>query len=94
MPHGIVLIFSSYTVGTGAQNNFWHYFFVPKYAIGIDNNGGSAFTMMKSGKMYMKYIYINDSELTGSADNNNSSYSLHGQTVDNRNFVLRYVVGV
>lgn len=94
MPHGIVLIFSSYKVGEGAQNSHWHYFFVPKYAIGIDGNGGSSFTLMKGGKMYMKYIYINDSELVGSADNNNSSFSLHGQTVDNRNFVLRYVVGV
>ena len=94
MPHGIVLIFSGYTVGTGAQNNYWHYFFIPKYAVGIDNGGGSSFTLMKGGKMYMKYIYINDTELTGSSDNNNSSFSLHGQAVDNRNFVLRYVVGV
>lgn len=94
MPHGIVLIFSSYKVGEGVQNSHWHYFFVPKYAIGIDGNGGSSFTLMKGGKMYMKYIYINDSELVGSDDNNNSSFSLHGQTVDNRNFVLRYVVGV
>lgn len=94
MPHGIVLIFSGYTVGTGAQNNYWHYFFVPKYAIGIDNGGGSCFTMMKGGKMYMKYVYINDNEIVGSNDNNNSSFSLHGQTVDNRNFVLRYVIGV
>lgn len=94
MPHGIVLVFSAYTVGTGAQTSHWHYFFVPKYVVGVDNGGGSSFTLSKGGKLYSKYIYINDTELTGSADNNNSSYSFHGQTVDNRNFVLRYVIGV
>ena len=93
-PHGIVLVFSAYTVGTGEVDAHWHNFFVPKYDIGIDSGGGYSFILEKGGKFYKKYLYINNGEINGHSDNNNSSYSLHGQTVDNRNFVLRYVIGV
>ena len=94
-PHGVVLVFSVYNISSGsASDSCWHNFFVPKYDIGIDNAGGYCFLMERGGKLYKKYIYINDDSMRGNADNNNSSYSLHGQTVDNRNFVLRYVIGV
>ena len=94
-PHGVVLVFSAYNISaTTPSDTCWNNFFVPKYDIGIDNGGGYGFLMERGGKLYKKYIYINDNKIRGNADNNNSSYSLHGQTVDNRNFVLRYVIGV
>lgn len=94
-PHGIVLVFSAYNVSSSAaSDSCWHNFFVPKYDMGIDNGGGYCFLLERSGKLYKKYLYINDTDIKGNADNNNSSYALHGQTVDNRNFVLRYVIGV
>lgn len=93
-PHGIVLVFSAYTVGTGESNTHWHNFFVPKYDMGIDSGGGYSYILERGGKFYKKYLYINNGEIRGSSDNNNPSYTLHGQTVDNRNFVLRYVIGV
>ena len=94
-PHGISLIFSAYDIAnTSPVNSSWNSFFVPKYAVANDNGGGFSFILERGGKFYKKYLYINDNEIKGNDVNNNSALSLHGQTVDNRNMVLRYVIGV
>lgn len=94
-PHGISLIFSAYDVAnTSPVNSSWNSFFIPKYAVANDNGGGFSFILERGGKFYKKYLYINNNEIKGHAVNNNSALSLHGQTVDNRNMVLRYVIGV
>lgn len=93
-PNGIVLVFSAYKVGTGATDTYWQHFFVPKYMIGKDHAGGTTFILEKSGILRKKYIYINDTDLKGSDVNDNPKYVFHGQTVDNREVVLRYVIGV
>ena len=94
-PHGISLIFSAYDVAnTSPVNSSWNSFFIPKYAVVNDNGGGFSFILERGGKFYKKYLYINNNEIKGHSVNNNSAFSLHGQTVDNRNMVLRYVIGV
>lgn len=94
-PHGISLIFSAYDVSnTSPVNSSWNSFFIPKYAVANDNGGGFSFILERGGKFYKKYLYINNNEINGNVVNNNSAFSLHGQTVDNRNMVLRYVIGV
>lgn len=94
-PHGISLIFSAYDVAnTSPVNSSWNSFFIPKYAVANDDGGGFSFILERGGKFYKKYLYINNNEIKGNAVNNNSAFSLHGQTVDNRNMVLRYVIGV
>lgn len=94
-PHGISLIFSAYDVANNAPvNSSWNSFFVPKYAVANDSGGGFSFILERGGKFYKKYLYINNNEIRGHSVNNNSAFSLHGQTVDNRNMVLRYVIGV
>lgn len=94
-PHGVSLIFSAYDVANNAPvNSSWNSFFVPKYAVANDSGGGFSFILERGGKFYKKYLYINNNEIRGNAVNNNSAFSLHGQTVDNRNMVLRYVIGV
>lgn len=94
-PHGISLIFSAYDVAnTSPVNSSWNSFFIPKYAVANDNGGGFSFILERGGKFYKKYLYINNNEINGNVVNNNSAFPLHGQTVDNRNMVLRYVIGV
>jgi hypothetical protein len=94
-PHGISLVFSAYDVANTAPiNSSWNSFFIPKYAVANDGGGGFSFILERGGKLYKKYLYINDNEIKGNAVNNNSSFSFIGQTVDNRNMVLRYVIGV
>lgn len=94
-PHGISLIFSAYDVANSSPlNSAWNSFFVPKYAVANDGGGGFSFILERGGKFYKKYLYINNNEIKGNAVNNNSACPLHGQTVDNRNMVLRYVIGV
>jgi hypothetical protein len=94
-PHGISLIFSAYDVGnTAPVDSSWNSFFVPKYAVANDSGGGFSFILERGGKFYKKYLYVNNNEIRGNAVNNDSTFSLHGQTVDNRNMVLRYVIGV
>lgn len=94
-PHGISLIFSAYDVANNAVvNSSWNSFFIPKYAVANDNGGGFSFILERGAKLYRKYLYINNNEIRGHASNNNSAFSFVGQTVDNRNMVLRYVIGV
>lgn len=106
-PNGIVLVFSAYnatkntseTAPTAANvldQNF-HSFFVPKAHIlthsDYDKNGNS-FIMQRAGMLHHKILYISDTKITGHESNMNTTATLHGQTVNNRRFVLREVWGV
>lgn len=94
-PHGIVLTFSSYNITDGVAYDWnWHHFFIPKKLLSEYNGYGHNFLFNKGGKVFQKYIYISNTKATGYADNINTAFSLMGQTVNNKNFVLRRVYGV
>lgn len=94
-PHGVVLVFSSYDVSAGTANNYnWHQVFIPKYLASNDASGGYNVLLTRGGKIYHKFLYIHNTQIAGYSTNNSSSFSMMGQTVDNRNFVLRKVIGV
>jgi hypothetical protein len=93
-PHGVVLAFSYYNNGTGAiSNTIWNYFFVPKSH--VEQHPGTSMVFYTGMSIIrMKCLYLSDTKVVGHTDNNNEAYSMHGQTVDNRYSVLRYVIGV
>lgn len=93
-PNGIVLTFSRYANGEVQDTNF-HHFFIPK-AFVIQKNGFGHTFFMAANKFAMiatKYLYINNTHITGHADNN-AIGTANGITFDNASFVLRYVIGV
>lgn len=94
-PNGIVLTFSKYADGAAQDNNFNH-FFVPKLFISEMTGYGTAFTMMdiNFGQICHKYLYINDTTISGHANNSASGTGASGITYDNSKYVLRYVFGV
>lgn len=91
---GIALVFSAYTVGSGANNYAWQSFLIPKLVVPLHSGAGWVFSPRRSGTLYYKYIYIEDDKLKGHDDNQKNNFSFMGQTVDNREIVLRYVIGV
>ena len=96
-PNGIVLVFSKYdaSAGTASDDNF-NSFFVPKGFI-VDHNGyGNAFTMADTNfdQICHKYLYINDTYITGHANNVATGTGASGITYANDKYVLRYVYGV
>lgn len=96
-PNGIVLTFSKYDTSTGAasENNF-NSFFVPKIFITSHKGYGNTFTMMdiNFGQICHKYLYINDTYISGHASNNATGTGTSGITYANNKYVLRYVYGV
>lgn len=96
-PNGIVLMFSKYDTSTGtvSENNF-NSFFVPKIFVTTHKGYGNAFTMMdiNFGQICHKYLYINDTYITGHANNNATGTGTSGITYANNKYVLRYVYGV
>ena len=96
-PNGIVLVFSKYDSSTGQalENNF-NSFFVPKAFITSHKGYGSAFTMMdiNFGCICHKYLYINDTYITGHTNNITTGTGTSGITYANNKYVLRYVYGV
>ena len=93
-PNGIVLTFSRYESGEAKDTNI-HQFFVPK-AFVIQKNGlGHTFVMAanKFAVVATKYLYINNTNIAGHADNNLTG-TANGITFNNAGFVLRYVIGV
>lgn len=96
-PNGIVLVFSKYDASTGtvSENNF-NSFFVPKIFVTTHKGYGNAFTMMdiNFGQICHKYLYINDTYITGHANNNATGTGTSGITYANNKYVLRYVYGV
>jgi len=93
-PNGIVLSFSRYANGAAQDTNF-HQFFIPKAFVLQKNGFGHTFFMAanKFALVSTKYLYINNTHITGHADNN-AAGTANGITYDNSAFVMRYVIGV
>lgn len=93
-PHGIVLTFSRYANGEAQDTNF-HHFFIPKAFVIQKNGFGHTFFMAanKFALISTKYLYINDTHITGHTDNS-AKGTANGVTYDNSAFVMRYVIGV
>ena len=93
-PNGIVLTFSRYESGAAQDTNF-HQFFIPKAFVLQKNGYGHTFLMVanKLAVVSTKYLYINNTNITGHADNNLTG-TANGITFNNAGFVLRYVIGV
>ena len=88
--HGVVLGWSYYD-GTSALDQDFMYFFVPKNH--IQKNPGDGVRMSDPYIGMMKYLYVSNGTVSGHA-NNDSSGTTNGIAWDNKNFVLRYVIGV
>lgn len=93
MPHGIVLVFSGYSDGA-AQNCDFVEFYVPKHTVETHVGCGHSFVMANSNatRVGHKYLYINDDQITGHA-NNTATGEASGITWNSNYFVLRYVLG-
>ena len=93
-PNGIVLTFSRYENGEVQDTNF-HQFFIPKAFVIQKNGYGHTFFMVanKFAVIATKYLYINNTQITGHADNNLTG-TANGITYNNAAFVLRYVIGI
>lgn len=91
--HGIILVFCAYN-GSSDTNYSWQSFFVPKQLVALSSSGHT-FVLGRGKFTYTgtKYLYINDTTITGHADNNLTGTN-NGITYANNKFVLRYVIGV
>ena len=93
--NGIVLVFSLYTNGV-ADDVSINSFFVSKKEVELLPNAPHTFFMMiNSGFSIIgaKYLYINDTKITGH-DTNSTAGTNNNMTYSNNRFVLRYVIGV
>lgn len=93
--NGIVLIFSVITDNVLEDSGF-NSFFIPKQAVATHLGGGHSFFLTAWGGMSIvghKYLYINDTTITGHA-NNTKTGDAQGITLSSNRFVLRYVIGV
>lgn len=93
-PHGIVLVFSYYTDGSGQDYNFQS-FFISKVFVALKNGKGHQFPLANANYTAVggKYLYISDTQIKGNAHNETSGTN-NGVSFDNKKFVLRYVIGV
>lgn len=98
---GIVLVFGRYEGSTPAPNDNFNTFFIPKEQVskhGNSTNGyGYIFTLTNGGvfnRIGMKYLYIQDTKITGNANNDKTGTGSTGITYNNDGYVLRYVYGV
>ncbi len=93
--NGIVIVFSR--IGDGvAQNDNFSSFFVPKYVVAQHPGLGMNFFMSHSSFEYCgaKYLYINDTQIKGHANNNLTGTGAVGIKFENNRFIMRYVIGV
>lgn len=91
-PHGVVLIFGFYSDSTSKNEQFSCHF-VPKAFIELCNGYGINFFIGGQWHMAAKYLYFTDSVISGNASNSVNS-TVGNVTLENRSFVLRYVIGV
>lgn len=89
---GAVFVWSHYDTSKHSVDNWWWMsFFVPKQHVTWRPAEG----MLMSNPYFglNKYIYIHDTYIQGT-DNNTSNTTQNGIAVKNKEFVLRYVLGV
>lgn len=94
--NGIVLLWSYYNNGEPVNSDFIRTF-IPKHWVNLfPGKGHSNFCYSASLNIAAsKYCYVNDTTITGFANNYEAAYtSTSGVKVSNRNYVLRYVIGV
>jgi len=90
--NGIVLEWSAY-VANAAQNYWFNQIFIPKEFVKKFSGGG--IDMVLSGRyLGLKYVYITNNVITGSADNNADTVTASGVTFNPNYFVLRNVYGI
>lgn len=95
-PNGIVLVWSLYR-NNKAEDASFQSFFVSKYEIAQHLDKPHAFFLIinaQMSKVGAKYVYINDTSITGYSGNTFYETAASGITYDNNYFVLRYVLGV
>ena len=95
-PSGIQLVFSRYSDGE-SQNYHFQSFFVSKYEIAAHAGCGRVFLLTSDGTFSLvaaKYVYINDTTITGNDTNTATGTGACGITYTNKGYVLRYVIGV
>ena len=96
-PSGIMLVFSRYANGAVADTNF-NDFFVAKAFVAAKPGVGHLFAMYATPTFEIaaaKYLYINDTTITGHANNIlTGTSSTTGISYQNNAFVLRYVIGI
>ena len=92
-PNGIVLVFCAYN-GRDDTNHSWQSFFVPKQLVAL-STAAHTFTLSSGKFTYVgiKHLYINNTSITGHADNILTGTS-NGIRYTNDKFILRYVIGV
>lgn len=89
---GAVFVWSHYDTSKNSVDNWWWTtFFVPKQHVAWRPADGMLMCNPYFG--LNKYIYIHDTYIQGS-DNNASNKAQNGIAVNNKDFVLRYVLGV
>lgn len=94
---GIVIVFSRYANGEVADTNFSCHF-IPKAFVAAKPGVGHLLIMAATPTfelMAAKYLYVNDTTITGHANNIlTGTSSTTGITYANNAFVMRYVIGV
>ena len=93
--NGVVIVFSR--IGDGvAQNDNFASFFVPKYVVAQHSGLGMNFFMTHSSFEYCgaKYLYFNDTQIKGHANNSLVGTGANGIKFENNRFIMRYVIGV
>ena len=92
--NGIVLVFSAFS-NNESKNYDFNSFFVSKYVINMHNGNGHDFFMTSANldRISNKYLVISDTQIKG-VDTNEATVTNSGITVNNKNYVLRYVIGV
>ncbi len=94
---GIVIVFSRYANGAAQDTNF-NSFFISKALVAEKSGVGHMLVMYATPTFEMmagKYLYINDTTITGHANNSLAgTSSTTGITYANNAFVMRYVIGV
>jgi hypothetical protein len=79
-----------------ASDTAFHSFFIPKKQVELQPGKWYTLTLATSKFEYMatKYISIEDTKISGHADNNTTGTGASGIKYTNNRFVLRYVIGI
>lgn len=92
-PHGIVLVWSWYTEANGGENSNFEHFFIPKHQVADHESCGVNCSRIAYDGNMAKYVYVYDTKITGH-NLNLEQNTTGGVAYNNKNFALRYVIGV